>query len=45
MDNVKNDTFYIERIRSDLAHITRHMKKVDYDSLDCHVQTPESYCP
>ena len=33
MDNVKNDTFYIERIRSDLAHISRHMKKVDSEAF------------
>lgn len=33
MDNVKKDAFYIERIRSDLAYISRHMEKVGSEAF------------
>jgi Uncharacterized conserved protein len=33
MDNVKNDAYYVTKIHSDLAFITRHMENVDFDEF------------
>ena len=33
MDNVKNDRYYIQKIRNDLQFIVQHMKDVDIEEL------------
>ncbi len=33
MDNVKTDSYYIEKIRKDLEFIIEHMKNVVYETL------------
>lgn len=34
MDNIKNDHFYVKKIRQDLSFIVEHMKDVDQDELN-----------
>lgn len=34
MDNIKNDAYYIQKIRQDLEFIVMHMKNVDIDELN-----------
>ena len=34
MDNVKNDNYYIQKIRQDLEFIVIHMKDVDIEELN-----------
>ena len=34
MDNVKNDNYYIEKIKTDLEFIVLHMKNVDIEELN-----------
>ena len=34
MDNVKNDNYYIEKIKTDLEFIVLHMKDVDIEELN-----------
>lgn len=34
MDNVKNDNYYLQKIKQDLAFITVHMKNVDIEELN-----------
>ena len=34
MDNVKNDRYYIQKIRNDLQFIVQHMKDVDIEELN-----------
>ncbi len=33
MDNVKNDNYYIQKIKQDLEFISKHMKNVDIEEL------------
>lgn len=33
MDNIKNDAYYIAKIKSDLSFITEHMEDVDMEEL------------
>ena len=33
MDNVKTDSYYIEKIRKDLEFIVEHMRNVDMEEL------------
>lgn len=54
MDNIKNDSFYIQKIRTDLEFVTTHMRGVDIeqlnqnevllDSMLCIKQLEKSYC-
>ena len=37
MDNVKNDRYYIQKIRNDLQFIVQHMKDVDIEELNANV--------
>ena len=37
MDNVKNDCYYIRKIRKDLQFIVQHMKDVDIEELNANV--------
>jgi len=37
MDNVKNDCYYIRKIRNDLQFIVQHMKDVDIEELNANV--------
>ena len=43
MDNVKNDNYYIQKIRQDLEFIVIHMKDVDIraDCTDEKAQNPK----
>lgn len=34
MDNIKNDAYYIDRIRKDLQFISIQMKEVDIEELN-----------
>lgn len=34
MDNVKTDSYYIEKIRKDLEFIVEHMRNVDMEELN-----------
>lgn len=34
MDNVKNDAYYIQKIKNDLEFISKHMKNVDIEELN-----------
>lgn len=34
MDNVKNDRYYIQKIRNDLQFIVQHMKDVRYRRIE-----------
>ena len=36
MDNVKNDCYYIRKIRNDLQFIVQHMKDVDIEELNAN---------
>jgi uncharacterized protein with HEPN domain len=36
MDNTKNDHFYLEKIKSDIAFIDKHMKDVDIEELNAN---------
>ena len=36
MDNVKNDSYYIEKIRKDLEFIVEHMRNVDIEELNAN---------
>lgn len=36
MDNVKNDRYYIQKIRNDLQFIVQHMKDVDIEELNAN---------
>lgn len=36
MDNVKNDHYYIEKIRTDILFIVKHMKDVDLQELNAN---------
>lgn len=36
MDNVKNDTYYIHKIRQDLEFIAAHMESVDIEELNAN---------
>ena len=33
MDNVKNDPYYLERLKNDMAFIIRHMKDTTREEL------------
>lgn len=34
MDNVKNDVYYVQKIKNDLAFIVKHMNNVSEDDFD-----------
>lgn len=34
MDNVKNDAYYVKRLRQDLEFVVAHMKNVDIEELN-----------
>ena len=34
MDNVKNDVYFVQKIRKDLEFITSHMKSVEIEELN-----------
>ena len=34
MDNIKNDHYYLEKIKTDLAFIVKHMKDIDLQELN-----------
>lgn len=34
MDNIKNDTYYVEKIKNDLAFIIDHTKNIDQSRLE-----------
>lgn len=34
MDNIKNDHYYLDKIKTDLAFIVKHMKNVDLQELN-----------
>ena len=34
MDNVKNDAYYIKRLKQDLEFVVTHMKNVDIEELN-----------
>ena len=34
MDNIKNDSYYIQKIQQDLEFIVKHMKNVDIEELN-----------
>jgi len=34
MDNVKNDVYFVQKIRKDLEFITAHMKSVEIEELN-----------
>jgi uncharacterized protein with HEPN domain len=36
MDNVKNDDYYIQKVRQDLEFIAKHMKNVDFEELNAN---------
>ena len=36
MDNVKNDHYYIQKIRQDLEFMVMHMKNVDIEELNAN---------
>ena len=36
MDNVKNDHYYIQKIRQDLEFMVMHMKDVDIEELNAN---------
>lgn len=36
MDNIKNDSYYIQKIIKDLTFVTSQMKKVDIDELNAN---------
>ena len=36
MDNVKNDNYYIQKIRKDLEFIVAHMRNVDLEELNAN---------
>ena len=36
MDNVKTDSYYIEKIRKDLEFIVDHMRNVDIEELNAN---------
>ena len=36
MDNVKTDSYYIEKIRKDLEFIVEHMRNVDIEELNAN---------
>lgn len=36
MDNVKNDNYYIQKIKQDLEFISKHMKNVDIEELNAN---------
>ena len=52
MDNIKNDSYYIQKIQQDLEFIVKHMKNVDIeelnaneillDSMECNVRNEKS---
>lgn len=33
MDNIKNDSYYVEKMKTDLKFIIEHMKNVDLEEL------------
>ena len=34
MDNIKNDHYYLDKIKTDLAFIVKHMKDIDLQDLN-----------
>ena len=36
MDNVKNDAYYIKRLKQDLEFVVTHMKNVDIEELNAN---------
>ncbi len=34
MDNIKNDSYYIQKVKQDLEFIVKHMKNVDIEELN-----------
>lgn len=36
MDNVKNDAYYIKRLKQDLEFVVTHMKNVDIEGLNAN---------
>lgn len=36
MDNVKNDAYYVKRLKQDLAFVVTHMKNVDIEELNAN---------
>lgn len=36
MDNVKNDAYYVKRLKQDLEFVVTHMKNVDIEELNAN---------
>lgn len=36
MDNVKNDSYYVKRLKQDLEFVVTHMKNVDIEELNAN---------
>lgn len=36
MDNVKNDSYYVKRLKLDLEFVVTHMKNVDIEELNAN---------
>lgn len=36
MDNIKNDSYYVEKMKTDLKFIIEHMKNVDLEALSAN---------
>ena len=36
MDNVKNDAYYVKRLKHDLEFVVTHMKNVDIEELNAN---------
>lgn len=44
MDNIKNDSYYIQKIQQDLEFIVRHMKnRIVYDTKCCAITNERLY--
>ena len=44
MDNVKNDAYYIQKIKKDVLFIVMHMQGVDAEELDANEVLLDSCC-
>lgn len=42
MDNIKNDSYYIQKIIKDLTFVTSQMQNVDIDELNANEILPDS---
>ena len=38
MDNVKNDAYYVKRLKQDLEFVVTHMKNVDIEELNANLE-------